>query len=484
MSTPTPTVATGVLRPEPRSGKHAQRLLRVRAELTARLYREYPVGFAGSAVGAGFLVAAMWDKISRVTLIGWFIAWLLSHAYRFVLYLKYRRQPARPEDTARWNSLYLVGTAITGCILGSAGEIMFIPGSLADQMVVLMPLFILATGAMSHYAFELAAFYAFSVPVLGPIVFNLAREGTFVHFMIGGACLFLSYVGWSFIRSMHKLMAESLMIRYEKADLVEELSEQKAEADRARQQAERSRQEAEEASRAKSKFLAAASHDLRTPLNAIIGFSEVLQARMFGELNNKQAEYVDDIHSSGQHLLSLINDLLDLAKIESGRMEFQPSVIDLKSMLEDSVGLLRETVDQQGLTLELDVDDSLGSILADGRMLKRIMLNLLSNAVKFTPSGGRVSVLVRGCAELVEISVCDTGIGISAEDQSMIFEEFRRVGGAAARTAEGTGLGLALVKKFVEMHGGRIRVQSQLGFGCTFTVSLPLAAPAVTAEVA
>jgi signal transduction histidine kinase len=229
----------------------------------------------------------------------------------------------------------------------------------------------------------------------------------------------------------------------------------------------------ETASRHKSEFLANMSHELRTPLNAIIGFSEVLSERMFGDLNEKQEEYLRDIHASGQHLLSLINDILDLSKIEAGRMELEPTAFDLPTAIENALTLVRERAARRGIALHQAVDQRLDQIRADERKIKQVLLNLLSNALKFTPEGGRIDVRAGLVDGMAEVSVADTGIGIAPEDQEAVFEEFRQVG-TAAKKVEGTGLGLALSRKFIELHGGRIWVTSQVGVGATFTFTLPL----------
>jgi signal transduction histidine kinase len=239
--------------------------------------------------------------------------------------------------------------------------------------------------------------------------------------------------------------------------------------------------ELEAASRHKSEFLATMSHELRTPLNAIIGFSQVLKQQMYGPLNERQAEYVDDVLSSGQHLLNLINDILDLAKVEAGRMELQPSTFELPELLENAASMVRERATRQGTGLTVTMDGSVGAMEGDERKVKQILFNLLSNAVKFTPSGGKVTLAARAADEQVVISVHDTGVGISAEDQEKIFEEFYQVGNS--RTQEGTGLGLALTRRLVELHHGRLTVESESGVGSTFTATLPLHQAEVAHEV-
>ena len=200
----------------------------------------------------------------------------------------------------------------------------------------------------------------------------------------------------------------------------------------------------EAANRHKSEFLANMSHELRTPLNAIIGFSEVLGERLFGELNEKQAEYTDDILTSGRHLLSLINEILDLSKVEAGRMELELATFDLPLAIDNARTFVRERATKHGITLDVAVDERLGDFIGDERKIKQILLNLLSNAVKFTPEGGRIGIKARQADGSVEISVTDTGVGIAPDDQARIFEEFRQVGSDYTHKVEGTGLGLTL----------------------------------------
>ncbi len=270
---------------------------------------------------------------------------------------------------------------------------------------------------------------------------------------------------------------------------------------------------AETASKAKSDFLANMSHELRTPLNSVIGFSEILQDELFGPLNERQRETIGYINTSGHHLLDLINEILDLSKIEAGRMEMEPALFSLRIVLNESLALLSEKAMRRRIKLYLDVEpDADREIEADERKLKQIIFNLLGNAVKFTPEGGSVHVNARRVrspefgaqsgkdssesgtrslegesiyyelktqnskldADFIEISVTDTGIGIKSEDMPRLFHEFTQLQSAYTKEYEGTGLGLALTKKLVELHGGTIWASSEFGKGSTFTFVIPV----------
>jgi signal transduction histidine kinase len=253
-------------------------------------------------------------------------------------------------------------------------------------------------------------------------------------------------------------------------DMAKQLQESYASLER---KVEERTRELEIANQHKSEFLANMSHELRTPLNAIIGFSEVLQERMFGEMNEKQIEYINDIHGSGKHLLSLINDILDLSKIEAGHMELDLTRFHVPSAISNALTLMRERAGRHFVALSSTVDERIGEITADERKFKQILLNLLSNAVKFTPEGGKVDVRARRLDGSVEVAVADTGVGIAPADHKAVFEEFRQLGTDYTKKGEGTGLGLALTRKFVELHGGSIRLESEPGKGSTFTFTLP-----------
>jgi signal transduction histidine kinase len=253
----------------------------------------------------------------------------------------------------------------------------------------------------------------------------------------------------------------------------DELGDLAANVNRMNDELSRLYAELEAASQHKSEFLANMSHELRTPLNAVLGFSQVLREEMFGTVNEKQAEYLDDILASGRHLLSLINDVLDLSKIEAGEVELSSAPFSMREALEQGLVVVRERAKTDGVRIEITADPEADVIEGDARRIQQVIFNLLSNAVKFTPPGGAVDVITSRVNGEVRVSVCDTGPGIAPEDHERLFDEFQQTQ-AGVSQREGTGLGLALAKRFVELHGGRIWVESELGKGSTFVFTLPV----------
>jgi signal transduction histidine kinase len=285
-------------------------------------------------------------------------------------------------------------------------------------------------------------------------------------------------ISWSLIGPLRRTEARLAEIaagdfsRHVEVPNRDELGALAANLNRMNDELRRLYEELESASRLKSQFLANMSHELRTPLNAVIGFSELLQQPLVGELNERQRQYVDDVLDAGRHLLSLINDVLDLAKVEAGRMELDLSELSLRDALETGLTMHAERATRAGIALGLSLEPDEIRVRADERKLRQVVFNLLSNAVKFTPAGGRVDVSAAVTNGVVEVAVADTGPGIAADEQELIFEEFQQARGSGRR--DGTGLGLPLARRFVELHGGRLWVESAVGRGSTFRFTLPV----------
>ena len=238
---------------------------------------------------------------------------------------------------------------------------------------------------------------------------------------------------------------------------------------------EKAREYAESANRAKTAFLANMSHELRTPLNAIIGFVSVLKEETYGPLNDKQKEFLNDVSQSGKHLLSLINDVLDLSKIESGKVELDVSEFDVRGLLAGGLSLMKDKILEKQIEVTTDIPEDLGYIYADERRLRQVVLNLLSNAVKFVKEKGKIGVIAKKTEKELRVTVWDNGIGIEPGDGYKIFREFFQIDSSYSRQYGGTGLGLAISKKIVELHGGRIWFESQgKDKGTSFTFVIPV----------
>jgi signal transduction histidine kinase len=235
--------------------------------------------------------------------------------------------------------------------------------------------------------------------------------------------------------------------------------------------------ELERASRLKSEFLANMSHELRTPLTSILGFSSILQKQIFGALNSKQQSYIHQIYQSGQHLLGLINDVLDLSKVEAGQLRLEVVPIVIEELCEKTLALVREQARVRQLTVHSSIEPDLEPLMADELRVRQMLLNLLSNAIKFSTDGGDIGLDVKQQGSLLQMSVWDNGIGIAEDQQHLLFHPFQQVDGSLSRRHEGTGLGLALTKKLAELHSGTVTMESKEGEGSRFTICLPMEMP-------
>ncbi len=349
----------------------------------------------------------------------------------------------------------------------SMGYFLWAPdGDLNHLLIIMLLACTLAGNAALAGASKPLSIVAFAIYGTALVVTPL-RAGDLLY---GGisvlAVVFVFYLGYM-ASQIYNTARDMLLLRNDKSELIAALAHAKTESDGARERAET-------ANRAKSQFLANMSHELRTPLNAILGFSELIETRAFANNPEKHYEYAGMIHDSGQHLLTLINDILDLARIEAGSLVLQETEVDLATLIADVVRLMTHRAETSGSRIRIQTAADLPNLFADERALKQILLNLVSNAVKFTPEGGTVDVF----AELepgggVCFGVSDTGIGIAQEDQARVFQNFGQGRHDVAILDKGTGLGLPIAKGLAEAHGAHIALYSRVGHGTRVTVSIP-----------
>jgi two-component system cell cycle sensor histidine kinase PleC len=374
-----------------------------------------------------------------------------------------------PERGAnRWVARFVVTFIIFGLAWDSLAFLLWAPNNEFNHiLIVLMFAAILASTTALVSASRPLALVGFGLYV-PPLIIVPLIDGGFVFDCL--ALMGAVYTAYMVLLSnqIHTMVRDMFILRNDKNDLIAELGRAKAESDAARYRAE-------SANRAKSQFLANMSHELRTPLNAIIGFSEVIATGAFAVDTKKYVGYGEMIFKSGHHLLALINDVLDLAKIEAGALKLKESEFDIAEILADGLVVMEPKAQAGGCALAIDVADNLPPICADERAIRQVLLNLLSNAVKFTPPGGTITVFAqKSTGAALVFGVRDTGVGIAAEDQGRIFEQFGQGRHDIVIKDKSTGLGLPIVKGLVEAHGGRIELESKVGAGTCVSIFLPV----------
>jgi two-component system cell cycle sensor histidine kinase PleC len=385
----------------------------------------------------------------------------------------YQRETASHLQSKRleaWFPRFLALQVATGAIWGLTPWLLWQPFDPVNHLFLVgcvgCVLAELILSRSSHMEMLIASFS----PLVAVACLRFLFAGSLLDFAIGVGLPFFAIQFFLAGRRLTHRLDEETRLRFEVEDLAKELEE-------ARDEALRKRFEAETANASKTAFLANMSHELRTPLNAILGFSEIIARECFGPVGSlRYKEYAGDINSSGSHLLSLINDLLDVAKIEAGRMEIEPHALDVRRTFDVALKIIAVKARERRQTLVIDVDPSAPSLYADERALKQILINLVSNAVKFTPEEGRITVVgSRASCGNFQIMVEDNGPGIPREKLDRVFKPFSQVDNRYDRQGGGTGLGLALVRGLAELHGGRAWIESEYGKGCRAYVVLPTA---------
>lgn len=475
----------------PKQPDPPNRNVRLRAAQVRQLYSQSKTALVGTAISAVILVYALRDVIPHTLLAIWLGSYLSLQIPRHLLVRSFAKRTLSDEDTVRWGAWFSALTVLSGLLWGLAGLFLFPVDSPFHQFLLALFISGISAAAAVVYAPRTECYVPTLVGCLTPLSARFIFEADETHMITGFAIILFAIVLIATARRMNLAFTEALRLRFEKGALVESLWEEKSKAEALnesllREVEERklaeaklvaAKERAEAGDRAKSEFLANMSHELRTPLNAIIGFSEILEDQLFGSLNERQTSYVRHIVNGGHHLLSLVNDVLDLSRIESGKMDLDTSAVELRALLRASILMIKEDAKKRHLCIECMIHDRLlrGAIQADETKLKQIMFNLLSNAAKFTPERGRIRIEALEAQSQLQISVSDNGIGIDPKHKELIFGTFERVDSSFSRRTEGTGLGLALTRRLVELHGGKIWVESDgVGKGATFVFTLPL----------
>ena len=413
------------------------------------------------------LMFAHW--INRAVLIFWFTLVAVGGAYLGVVVYSFLRKGPPPSEQKKWLAHAAVGYSLFATSWSSMGFLLWSNGNDLNHLVIMLLIACtLAGNAALVGANKTLSALGYAIHGLALIVVPLREGGVIYDGLAAMAFLYACYLAYM-SQQIYSTARDMLLLRDDKNELIEALARSKAESDRARERAEA-------ASRAKSEFLANMSHELRTPLNAILGFSEMIYATARGANPSESAEYAKLVHESGNHLLALVNDILDLARIESGRIVLRETDMDLARLINATTRLMAGRAASAGLTLITDVAGNIPLLLADERALRQILINLLSNAVKFTPAGGEIVTFARllGSRDVV-FGVRDTGIGIDPGDLLRVFQSFGQGRHDVAIAEKGTGLGLTIVKGLTEAHGGRVELDSQVGEGTSVTIVLPAA---------
>jgi two-component system cell cycle sensor histidine kinase PleC len=414
------------------------------------------------------VVAVMFAQwVSPLWLAAWYAQVLLGVSVQLLLISKFPSGDLTPDVARKWTWAAAAANLFFVANWTSLGWYLWVPDNPANHVLIAIVL----VAALAAQATVAGASRQIAVPAFilyGVVIALVPLQAHSVEAVY--LAMVTPFYAWyvAYIAKQHHIRARAALVLLEERNtLLAELVIAKIESDQGRERAEA-------ASLAKSQFLANMSHELRTPLNAILGFSEVISSRMFHELPERNYEYAQLINQSGHHLLTLINDILDLAKIEAGRWKLEESETDLHRVAHDALELVQWRAKDSEAILENAIDPQIDLVYADERAIKQILLNLLSNAVKFTPEHGHVTTFAhREPDGGMVFGVHDTGVGIAAEDQETVFDSFGQGKHDVAIADKGTGLGLAIVKGLVESHGGHISLQSEVGKGTRVTVHLP-----------
>lgn len=440
-----------------------------------RLFFRSSSSIAGAALTAILTAFILWPYVDRRLILLWSGALIGWTCYRFYLWTRFRRDYADDARVIRWTRTAVVIVAVSGMLWAAIGAAFYLPLDIEIRAFVLFVWAGMVAGGTILYSPYLPALASFVITSTLPFAAVSLWHGTSASVVMAALILFFNALGLSAARTTGRMITSEMRLKIENDALVQDLRKANRAAEAARLEAEKTRAKAEDASRVKSEFLANMSHELRTPLNAIIGFSEMIMKQLLGEnAGDRYKSYAQHIHASGQHLLKLVNDILDLSKLEAGNLELSEDRVDIAQLIDDCVSLISGQAKDKGIAIAVDLPVRLPRLLADELRLKQILLNLLSNAVKFSAAGPAVTVAAKRTeAGGISLSVIDRGIGMRTQDIPVALQPFRQVDNTITRRYEGTGLGLPLAKILVERHGGTLALTSALGVGTTVTATFP-----------
>jgi len=431
----------------------------IRAEQLRLLFKS-PISIAGSALAVVVSLAVLWDRVPVSLLLAWGGAILCWLAVRGAMWMRFRRQRASDDAVVRWANPAIIMMAGSGLLWGAFGAGFYLPADPEMSAFVILVFASMVAGGTFAYAAFLPAYNVFVVASVLPVAASCFLHATLASVVFGTTTVVNLALMLSMGRSVNQSIVGMIRLQFANADLVSNLRHAK--------------DAAEIASRVKSEFLATVSHELRTPLNAVLGFSEMIRDARSGPVDAKYRAYASDIHASGKHLLAIISDILDISKIEAGRLELHEERVAIGAVVARCVRLIAQKAEEFGLVIRNRIPADRPMVDADEVRLKQAVLNLLANAVKFTPAGGSIEIDAALVADgALEVSIADTGIGMRPEDIPVALEPFRQIDSKTTRRYGGTGLGLPLALRLIELHGGYLRIVSEVGRGTTVSIGLP-----------